>query len=107
MGQRRRTPGRALTGSEIFVGIGGTALGQADPDHLERARDAGEQIVEVVCEPAGELADRLHLLRLAQRLLGLAQPFLLAQPIGDVVDELVGADRLAPAALRRVLKRIS
>src|SRR3712207_7344320 len=34
---------------------------------VERTDDAGEQVVEVVRDAAGELADRLHLLRLAQR----------------------------------------
>ena len=38
---------------------------------VHRADDAGQQIVEVVRDAAGQLADRLHLLRLAQRLLGL------------------------------------
>ena len=32
----------------------------------------GQQVVEVVRDAAGELADGLHLLRLAQGLLGLA-----------------------------------
>ena len=38
--------------------------------HIEGADDAGEQVVEVVGDAAGELAHRLHLLRLAQLLLG-------------------------------------
>ena len=50
----------------------GADLGKVSPDHVEAADDDGEQIVEVVSDTAGELADRLHLLRLAQKLLGLA-----------------------------------
>ena len=50
------------------------------------AEDRREQVVEVVRDPAGELTDRFHLLRLAQLLLELA-------PLGDVarVDD-DGAD---------------
>ena len=44
---------------------------------------------------AGDLADRLELLDLAQGLLGLAQARLLANPVADVVDETIGADPLA------------
>ena len=36
-------------------------------DHVQPADDDGEQVVEVVRDAAGELADRFHLLRLAQR----------------------------------------
>ena len=41
---------------------------------LEVAADDLQQVVEVVRDAAGELADRLHLLRLAQRCLGLQPP---------------------------------
>ena len=40
-------------------------------DHLQPAHDRGEEIVEIVGDAAGELADRLHLLGLAERLLRL------------------------------------
>ena len=40
-------------------------------DDLEIAGDDLEQVVEVVGDPAGELADGLHLLALAQRVVGL------------------------------------
>ena len=43
-------------------------------------------------DAARELAERLHLLRLAERCLRGAEPFLIAQPLGHVVDELIGAD---------------
>ena len=52
------------------------------PAHpLVGAADAGQQVVEVGGDAGGELADRIHLLRLAQALLGdLAPHFLVAQP---------------------------
>src|SRR5581483_11396269 len=43
------------------------------PDQIEIARDALQQIVEVVRDAAGQLADRLHLLRLPQRVMRLLQ----------------------------------
>ena len=59
--------------------------------HLEQlvvAGDDGQQVVEVVRDAAGQLADRLHALRLAQ---GLVLHDLLA----DVANELDEADELA------------
>jgi hypothetical protein len=44
------------------------------------AGDDGEQVVEVVRDPAGEAPDRLHLLR-------LAEPVLEALALADVVGE--------------------
>ena len=44
---------------------------QAVLQDLDRAGDDGQHVVEVVGDAAGELADRIHLLRLAQPLLGL------------------------------------
>ena len=83
MCQRSRAAGRALAGREVLLDVGAAALRKAHADHLERAGDAGEQIVEIMRQPAGQLADRLHLLRLAQRFLGLAQPLLLLHALGD------------------------
>ncbi len=93
--QRSRAAGRALAGRQVFLDVGAAALREAHADHLERARDAGEQIVEIVRQPAGQLADRLHLLRLAQRFLGLAQPLLLLHAFGD---------RLGDARLERLVE---
>ena len=45
--------------------------------------------------PPGELAHRLHLLRLTQRRLRLGERLLPEPPLGHVVDDLVGADALA------------
>jgi type VI protein secretion system component VasF len=41
--------------------------------HFHRADDGGQHVVEIMRDAAGELTDRLHLLRMAQRVLGLAQ----------------------------------
>ena len=46
-------------------------FGHLPADHVEAAEDDGEQIVEVVRDAAGELADRFHLLRLPEQFLGL------------------------------------
>ena len=58
--------------------------GQHAADGVEAADDHGQQVVEVVRDPAGELADGLHLLGLAQRLLGFR---LIGQGSGDTLLE--------------------
>ena len=73
-------------------------------EEIEIAQDDGEEVVEVMRHAAGQLADRLHLLRLLQ-LCREAQPFcfgLLLQ--GDVVDdgEPRGPLRPTPASLTKV-----
>ena len=55
-------------------------LRQQALQRLRAAADRGQQIVEVVRDAAGELADGFHLLRLAQRLLG-------AHAFGDLVGD--------------------
>jgi hypothetical protein len=61
------------------------AIGQ----DLDRARDHGEHVVEVMGDAAGQLSDRFHLLGLDQLLFGDAA-------LGDVADE--GVDDVAVAA---------
>ncbi len=60
-------------------------------DRAERepavAGDRGEQVVEVVCDAAGEAPDRVHLLRLAQLRLELAALVLVLLAFGDVARE--------------------
>ena len=73
VGQRRRALGGTLRGVDVAVDLGDPPLREAGLQQFERAGDAGEQIVEVMGEPAGELAHRLHLLALAQGLLGSHQ----------------------------------
>lgn len=63
--------GRALGGDHVFVHIGQAALGDAAVHQFQRAGDAGEQVVEVVGQAAGELANGFHFLRLAQFFFGL------------------------------------
>src|SRR4051794_32543423 len=57
-------------GAGVAFDVAGPALADAALQHIEGADDAGEQVVEVVGDAARELAHRLHLLRLAQLLLG-------------------------------------
>ena len=68
------------------LGLAGNALGQ----QFHGTDDHGEQVVEVMGHPAGELADRIHLLRLAQLLLE-------AQALTDIApdddDQLLTAGR--------------
>ena len=87
-------------------------LGEADPlvlgepgpaQHVGRALDDGQQIVEIVGDAAGELAERLHLVRLAQLLLGLAALADLDLELGIGVGQRVGALlELAVGAAQRV-----
>ena len=66
-------------------------------DDLEPADHRGQQIVEIVGDAAGQLADRLHLLRLAQRLLGpLALADLGLEPVerGAQIGGALGDPRL-------------
>ncbi|GJD69837.1 hypothetical protein MMMDOFMJ_2775 [Methylobacterium gnaphalii] len=75
--QAVRQRGGALRGAHrrvhVAVDIGEPALADPVLQQLEAARDAGEQVVEVVRDPARELADRFHLLRLPQGRLSLNQ----------------------------------
>ena len=57
-------------------------------DQLQAAADRLQQVVEVVGHPAGQLADRLHLLRLGQGLARLVQRLLGLAALGDVAGDL-------------------
>ena len=63
------------------------SLGLAAYDHQE--------IVEVVRDAAGELAERLHFLRLRELRLRALERFLRVAPLGDVAGDLGEADQLA------------
>ena len=69
--QLRRELGAAFGG---FKGIGGqpqsALLLRAGADQVKIADDRGQQIIEIMCEPARQLPDRLHFLRLDKRRLG-------------------------------------
>ena len=66
-------PRRALGALERHgdAAIDSRFVAPAPPDDVETADDEGEEIVEVVRDAPGELADRLHLLGLAKRVLDL------------------------------------
>ena len=59
------------------------------------AEDGGQQIVEVVGEAAGQLAERLHLLRAEQLLARFLEPQLGLALLGHVAGDLGEADQLA------------
>ena len=96
LGLQRLTAGKGkqLAGEARGVGRGlDDGLCEADAlrlgelgagKHVGRALDDGELVVEVMRDPAGELAERLHLLGLAQLVLGLGALFhlLLEQSVG-------------------------
>jgi hypothetical protein len=68
------------------------------PEQVDRAADHGEQIVEIMRHAAGQLADRLHLLRLSERIL---RRFALAGALLHALLQLVGqpAERILGIAL--------
>ncbi len=75
-------------------------VGEADPlvlgdprtaQDVGRALDDGQQIVEIVGDPAGQLAERLHLLGLAQLLLGMGALLDLDLELGIGVAQRLGA----------------
>ncbi|MNF59107.1 hypothetical protein D3C84_406870 [compost metagenome] len=73
MGQAGGAVGRRHAQIDEAVQIFGTTTGQTPTQQLQAADDAGQHVVEVVGDPAGELSDRFHLLRLAQRLFVVPQ----------------------------------
>ena len=72
MRQRSRARGTGLRRTDIARQIVHPPLVQTKLHQFQRARNAGQQIVEIVRQAAGQLPDRLHLLRLPQPLLQLA-----------------------------------
>ncbi len=65
-----------------------TSISRGCSGCLDRAGDHREEVVEVVGDPPGQLPDRVHLLRLANPLLGHLA-------LGDVLDDLDQMLRLA------------
>ncbi len=88
LGAARRQRGRSHQAQQARL-VAELALEQ-----LEIAGDHREHVVEVVSDAAGELAHRLHLLRLTQRVLD-------APPLGRLAQEADAADHLAAAAVER------
>ncbi len=66
-------------------------------EQLEIAGDDRQQVVEIMGDAAGQLADRLHALRLAQRLV-------LHDLLADVAIEGEEADELAVLVMQRALR---
>ena len=54
-----------------------------------------QQIVEVMCDAAGQLTKRLHFLRLRELFMCPFERFLRVAPLGDVARDLGEADELA------------
>ena len=72
--------------------------GQLAPGEVEAADDDREHVVEVVGDAAGQLADRLHLLDLAQLRLG-------GGALGRLgLEPVIGVAELAGAVLDRPLE---
>jgi len=72
---------------DVALEVVDPALRDPRPQKVEAARNAREEIVEVVGEPARQLAHGLHLLRLTQLFLG-PPPFRDVDGLGDEGDHL-------------------
>lgn len=68
VGWSGRPIGSALRRRDVLLDIRRPPLRETHADQFQRSRDAGEQIVEVVRQAPGELANGLHLLALAKLL---------------------------------------
>ena len=95
-----RQPGGALDRSacdtDVAGDLAGAALLDAPFHQVQAASDALKHVVEIMRDAAGELADRFHLLCLAQLLLAGLKRLLGALPGGDVdqdADDAMGAGR--------------
>ena len=95
MRQSRSPLGRTLGGVHVAVHVLDAALGDTGLQQLQAAAHPGEQVVEVVRQPAGELAYRFHLLRLAQGLLRNRKFSLCAQAFGNIPGVVEGAQHPA------------
>ena len=89
MRQRSCTIGRPLRRGYIAIDILVTALRNADLHQLQRPGDSGQQIIEVVREPARKLADRLHLLGLPQSVFRLVERVLLSTLLRDIASHAI------------------
>ena len=97
MRQRRGAVGRPLGRHDVAVEFLDTALRQARVQQLQASGNAGQEIVEIVGEAAGELAYGFHLLALAK---GLLDALTLGQGGGDALfQRLVGIPQRSFGAL--------
>jgi len=105
MRQRRRALGRGGRSIHEAQDVVVTACGHAATDDAEGTRDPGQEVVEVVGDAAGQLADGVHLLALAQLLLGGLPVRLFGleglRPFGDaLLQRLVGPSKRGLALLK-------
>ena len=84
---------RAHHGVDDLPGV--RVAGKMQPQELDVAEDDRQDVVEVVRDAAGQLADGFHLLRPEQRFLRLLQRLVRALQLGDVVRDAVDAENLA------------
>ena len=68
MGERGGTAYGSLSGRDESIELGVAALRDARLDELQRARDTGQEVVEVVGNAARQVSDCVHFLGLAQML---------------------------------------
>nr|GFA06095.1 hypothetical protein [Tanacetum cinerariifolium] len=73
VGQGGCAIGRTHAQIDQAVEVVQTSPGYASPEQFQAADDAGQHVVEVVGDTAGELAHRFHLLRLAKHFFVVAQ----------------------------------
>src|SRR4029450_9952915 len=92
-GQRRAAPGCRFDRRQrpMHPGIAGDALLQG----VNAAADDHQEIVEIVRDAAGQLSERVELLRFRKLLLHLFKLELGLAPLGDVAGNLGEADQLA------------
>src|SRR3954471_309484 len=91
MGQRGGAIDRGHRDLDVAIDLRRASLVRANTHQLEIAGNAGEQIVEVVRQPASQLADRLHLKRLPQRVLDPLTLLCLGLQPGVRLSQLAGA----------------
>ena len=83
--------------SSISSSVGSSTSGSRMPQQLEVAENHHQDVVEVVRDAAGQLADRFHLLRAEQRRARLLERVLRGAQLGDVVRDAVDAEDVAVA----------
>ena len=89
MGERRGAVGRCHRRVDVARDVVGAPLIETGLQQIQRSDDAGQQIVEVVRDAAGQLPHRFHLLGLQQRLLGGLQPLGRGLLRGDVAGDRI------------------
>jgi hypothetical protein len=97
LGQARAAVDRA---PHAVDGAGVAAFAALHRQHFQAARQHRQQVVEVVRDAAGELADRFHLLRLVERGVGGLQRVGDALLLGQVARDLGEAHQLAVVVMR-------